>query len=146
MAFVNDYATDEEIEKYDLYGIWDRFHPLRKGKYYIGQRPNFTIDREKNIFLLKVGSGGRENSSILKFLLWIDHKDVVIDLEKAKGSSENVQDNPYIIIWDIVKYYAQSDIQYSKDEILLLLKDALNVYGLLGVYRQVPNTSIAFNF
>ena len=50
MAFVNEYATDEDIEKYDLYGIWDKFHPLRKGKYYIGQRASFCIDRNKDVF------------------------------------------------------------------------------------------------
>jgi hypothetical protein len=146
MAFVNEYATDEDIEKYDLYGIWDKFHPLRKGKYYIGQRPSFTIDREKNIFLLKVGSGGREEPSILKFLPRIDNKGVVIELEKAKGSSGNLHDNPFIIIWDLMKYDSQSDIKYSKEEILKILKEALSVYGLLGVYKQAPNMNIEFKF
>ncbi|MCG8090915.1 MAG: hypothetical protein JAY62_14290 [Candidatus Thiodiazotropha endolucinida] len=54
MAIVNEYATEENTEKYDLYGIWDKFNPLRKGKCYIGQRPSVTVDREKYISI-KIG-------------------------------------------------------------------------------------------
>lgn len=52
MAFVNEYATDEDIEKYDLNEIWDKYHPARKGKYYVGNQPEFTIDRERDFFLI----------------------------------------------------------------------------------------------
>jgi hypothetical protein len=30
MDFVNEYATDEDFEKYDLKGIWDKYHLCKK--------------------------------------------------------------------------------------------------------------------
>ncbi|MES9822515.1 MAG: hypothetical protein ABW161_07200 [Candidatus Thiodiazotropha sp.] len=62
MTFVNEFASEEDIEKYDLNGIWNQYFPSRKGKYYLGQRPWFTIDRERNIFFM-VLDGGREEHS-----------------------------------------------------------------------------------
>ena len=66
MAFVNEFASDEDIEKYNLYEIWDKYHPLRRGKYYLGQRPWFTIDRGRNIFFMLIGGGGREDPARTK--------------------------------------------------------------------------------
>ena len=39
MAFVNEYASEEDIEKYGLKEIWDRYHPFRKGRYFGGNTP-----------------------------------------------------------------------------------------------------------
>ena len=52
MSFVNDFASDEDIAKYDLNGIWDKYNPLSKGEYYLRQRPWFTVDRDRNIFFM----------------------------------------------------------------------------------------------
>jgi hypothetical protein len=146
MAFVNEYATDEDIEKYDLYGIWDKYHPLRKGKYYSGQRPDFTINREKNIFLLKVGGSWEDVPSRSRFLLWIDGSHVTIDLDTMKGEVMKVLDPNYKKKWDLVGLYPDKDIILSKSEIINILKEALVTYGLLGVYNPKPDINVEFNF
>ena len=51
MGFVNEYVSDEDIEKYDLRGIWDKYYPLRKGRYFGGNRPHWTVDKNINTFI-----------------------------------------------------------------------------------------------
>ena len=56
MAFVNEYISKEDIEKYDIFGIWNKFLPEREHvkketeKRYI---PQWTIDRERFGFLMQ---------------------------------------------------------------------------------------------
>ena len=146
MAFVNEYATDEDIEKYDLNRIWDQYHPARKGKYYLGQRPWFTIDREKNILVMMVGGGGREDAGRVKILLLIKGCHVVVELESANGSSLSFKDNPFKIVWDLISVHSQQDLNVPQKEVLKILKEALSVYGYFGVHEQIPNTIVEFNF
>ena len=146
MAFVNEYATDEDIEKYNLYGIWDKYHPLRKGKYYSGKRPAITINREKNIFLLKVGGSWEDVPSRSRFLLWINGSHTIIDLNTMKGKGLKVLDSNYIKKWDLVGIYPEKDINLSENEIISILKEALVIYGLLGVYNPKPDINVEFNF
>ncbi|MCG7867204.1 MAG: hypothetical protein N0E59_00560 [Candidatus Thiodiazotropha taylori] len=147
MAFVNEYATDEDIEKYDLNGIWDQYHPLRKGKYYLGQRPWLTIDRGRNIYFMIVGGGGREDPEITRVLLWIDGYHVIIEIGLVSGlNPEGFEANPYRITWNLLGVYPQKNVGKSQKEIITLLKEALTVYGCFGVHMQVPNTIVEFNF
>jgi hypothetical protein len=146
MAFVNEFASDEDIEKYELYGVWDKYHPLSKGKYYLGQRPWFTIDRNRNVFFMVLGGGREEHCNRKKVLLWIDGFHVVAEIDLAKGSSPNINDVPFRIIWDLVGVHPQLDINKTKKEIIGILKEALTVYGRFGVHHQVPNTIVEFNF
>ena len=90
MAFVNEYASDEDFEKYDLNGIWDKYHPARKGKYYLGQRPGFTIDRERNIFFIRVRQGRFDESNRTTALLWINGRHILVDLEKIDGLNKGI--------------------------------------------------------
>jgi hypothetical protein len=145
MAFVNEFASDEDIEKYDLNGVWNKYHPLRKGKFYLGQRPWFTIDRDRNIFFMIIG-GSRDEPTRKKALIWIDGQHVVVEIDLAKGCSPNIKDVPYKIIWDLVGVRPQLDINKTQNEIIGILKEALTVYGHFGVHMQVPNTIVGFNF
>ncbi|MEW8693466.1 MAG: hypothetical protein AB2535_20725 [Candidatus Thiodiazotropha endolucinida] len=146
MAFVNEFASDEDIEKYDLNGIWDQYHPLRKGKYYLGQRPWFTIDRDQNIFFMVLGSGREEQCNRKKILLWIDGYQVVVEIELAKGSSPNTNDQPFKRIWGLIGVHPQEGVSKTQKEIINILKEALIVYGYFGVHHQVSNTIVKFNF
>ncbi|MEW8030131.1 MAG: hypothetical protein AB2806_20645 [Candidatus Thiodiazotropha sp.] len=147
MAFVNEFASDEDIEKYDLNGIWDQYHPLWKGDYYLGQQPWFTIDRGQNIFFMIVGGGGREDPERAKVLLWIDGYHVVIEIDRVSGLNPNgLKTTPYRIGWKLVGVYPQKDVNKSQKEILKILKKALTVHGYFGVHKQLPNTVVEFNF
>lgn len=146
MPFVNEFASDEDIKKYDLYGIWDKYHPLRKGKYYLGQRPWFTIDRDKNIFFMVLGSGREEHCNRKKVLLWINGCSVVAEIDLVDGSSLNLNDVPFKRVWDLVGLHPQVDSNISEKEIIGILKEALIAYGYYGIHKQVSNTVVEFHF
>ncbi|MCU7923330.1 MAG: hypothetical protein KZQ88_11625 [Candidatus Thiodiazotropha sp. (ex Dulcina madagascariensis)] len=146
MTFVNEFASDEDIEKYDLNGIWDQYHPLRKGKYYLGQRPWFTIDRKRNIFFMVLSGGREEHSNRKETLLWIDGYHVLIVIDLAEGSSPNTNNLPFKRVWELVGIHPQRDFTQSREVIVKVLKEALTVYGYFGVHKQVPNTVVEFKF
>jgi len=145
MGFVNEYASDEDIEKYNLHGIWDQYHPFRKGEYYGGNKPNFTIDREKNIFFMVIKRGIREEGNQAKFLLWWNGIHIVGRLKQEGGSSE-LDANPFYRVWHLLELDAIEDNAISETEIKRSLKAALKVYGYWGVRRQIPNTLVEFMF
>lgn len=144
MAFVNEYATDEDIEKYDLNGIWDKYHPARKGKYFLGQRPAFTIDRERNIFFMPICQGREEHANRKTVLLWLNGLHVLAVLDLADSSSKSFKEVPYRMDWELVRVDAEKEIRESRNVIFSLLKEALVVYGYSGVRRQIPNTKVNF--
>lgn len=144
MAFVNEYATDEDIEKYDLYGVWDKYHPARKGKYYLGNKPGLTIDRDRNIFFMIIRYGRFDESNRATALLWIDGRHIVVDLDSEEYiNAEGLNSNPYRMRWILSGYHPQSG-EESKKQIMEILKEALVAYGYSGVHEQLPNVIVEF--
>lgn len=145
MAFANEYASDEDIEKYDLNGIWDKYHPARKGKYYLGQRPSFTIDRERNIYFKPIRSGRFDESNLTTALIWINGRHVIVELDYIGGlNSKGLKTDPYRIRWKLVEYHPDPDVLESKKQIMAILNEALIVYGYSGARKQLPNTIVEF--
>jgi hypothetical protein len=145
MTFVNEYATDDDIEKYDLNGVWDKYHPARKGKYYLGQRPSFTIDRERNIYFKTIRSGRFDESNRKTALLWINERHIIVELIKAGGlNPKGLNTNPFKIRWELVGYHPDPGILQSKKQIMAILNEALIVYGYSGARKQLPNTVVEF--
>jgi hypothetical protein len=145
MAFVNEYATGDDFEKYDLNGIWDKYNPVWKGECYLGSKPDFTIDRERNIFYMPIRQGRFDESNRTTALLWIDGRHIVVVLDSEEDSNaEGLKSNPYRMRWKLTGYHAQHGVVESKKQILAILKEALVVYGYSGVRKQLPNTVVEF--
>ena len=143
MAFVNEYASDEDIEKYKLNKIWDRYFIHEKGKYFRGSKPSFTIDREKEIFLMVLGGGAVEAGYQYKFLLCINGIELLAYVNKLGGSAD-LSESPYRIVWSLVKVDKPSEIGISESDIFEIIKEALIVYGYRGAKKQLPNTVVEF--
>ena len=146
MGFVNEYVSDEDIKKYDLNGIWDKYHPLWKGDYYLGERPSWTIDRDQNVFLMPLKIGGRGTGNRVKFLLWCDGAFVVISVDLSRDSSSELDAVPFKRVWELVSINPSSSIKFSAKEILRIFKEALVAYGYWGARKQIPNTVVEFRF
>lgn len=127
-------------------GIWDKYNPLSKGEYYLGQRPWFTVDRDRNIFFMMLGSDREEHCNRHKVLLWIEGYHVVAEIDLANGSSADLNNVPFKIVWDLVGVHLQIGTDISEKQIIELLKEALTVYGYLGIHKQVPNAIVKFMF
>ena len=146
MSFVNEYVPDPDIDAYDLNGIWDKYYPFYKGEFFFGNRPHWTVDRGANTFLMSIGIGRNEHGNRRKFLLWIDGRHVVAELDLLKGSSGDLDANPFIRIWDLARIEIPEELQDRKAEILATLKAAVSVFGYWGAWDQRPNTVVEFRF
>ena len=146
MGFVNEYVPDEDIEKYDLHGIWDKYYPFRKGRYFGGNKPHWTIDREKNTYLMSIGIGRGEHGNRRKFLLWMDGQHVVVEVDLLKGSSGDLDASPFVLIWALARIAPPDGHDVIEEQIIRSFKDALTTYGYWGVTDQRPNTVVKFKF
>lgn len=145
MDFINEYASEEDIEKYRLYEIWDKYEPFRKGEYYGGNRPSFTISRTRDTFLMLLKVGIREEGNHLTFLLWFKGQHILAGLKQEGGSSE-LNASPFYRVWHLLRLEVPETVSVSQAEILETLKSALRVYGYWGVQQQIPNTIVNFKF
>ena len=146
MGFVNEYASDDDVEKYGLKEIWDKYHPNRKGEYFAGYKPTFTIDRERDVFLMVLGQGSAEYGNRTMFLLWWSGSDIRIDLELARGSSGKLNEDPFYRYWDLAYKKIPKAFEPMENEVLGTFKDAIRSYGYRGMAKQIPNTIVKFNF
>jgi hypothetical protein len=148
MAFINEFVPAEDIEKYDLNGIWDKYHPASKGKYYLGFPPAWTIDRDRNVFLLSIPelARDREEASVHQYLLWWHGAHVTFEITSLPGSSAMLSDSPFKKIWKLVSLYLPEGFDVPREEVIGVLKEALTAYGYRGIHRQIPNTIIEFKF
>lgn len=147
MGFINEYASDNDIEKYDLKSVWDKYHPTSKGQYYLGHKPMLTIDREKNIFLLPIEQGREEHGNRTTMLLWIDENHVLAEIDLVRGlNPDGIESNPYRIVWELADVHPQKGFHLPRKTIIEILKNALSVFGFDGANRQLPNTLVEFRF
>ena len=145
MAFVAEYISKEDIEKYDIINRVDQ----RLAKYhYNPQKPyqikwlNWVIDRQRDIWLIFVCSphlpdprDGYTGEEI--WLLYYKGRDIELDIRRIydETTSKYFTENPFK-----VKYKFQSvnsDIgDISIDELYKILNEALSEYGSGGIENR----------
>ena len=145
MAFVNEYASDEDIEKYKLNDVWDRYRPYEKNRFW-GRKPELTIDRERDIFLMVHSRGAVSSGTQYKLLFSIEGQEVFVLLNLVEGSSLEFSDRPFFMVWDFVKIDELEKTSLTESEIIEEIKSAVTEYGYNGVRDQVPDTIVKFNF
>lgn len=146
MGFKNEFASIEDVDKFGLNEIWDQYRPQRKGRHYNGRKPNLTIDRSRNVFLMTVGQGHGEDGNRMLFLLWVDGRHIRADLTLSPESSQKFDDNPFRMVWDLAYFSVPEELRDNEGELLGLLRDALRARGYFGAQQQVENTEVSFNF
>ena len=154
MAFVAEYISKEDIEKYDLLKpsneICEKYHQGELDWVSLNSR-SWCIDRERGIWLFSVCSIAIGDPRDMEFSgedIWLLHyrgKDIEIDLRNIhnKNTSTKITDNPFKIIYELESI--RSDIgNIPKQEIVDILKEILNEYGD-GV-SIVPKENIQVTF
>ena len=56
MAFVNEYISDEDVEKYGIRQLRDELH----ANYATREHWEWTIDRERDAYLMRLRNLGRD--------------------------------------------------------------------------------------
>jgi len=137
MAFVNEWVSQEDIKKYDLPSFWMKFHWWTPVTY------TWTVDRQRNVFLLKVGSGREDTSNHIDFVLCWDGEITRIGLIKHEASQSP---NEMATRWELIGFDFPNVSAHSRDEIVDMLKDALRAYKRSGIVWPVENHTSIFDF
>ncbi|WP_297881029.1 hypothetical protein [uncultured Campylobacter sp.] len=154
MAFVAEYISKEDIEKYDLLKpsneICEKYHQVKLEWAILNSR-DWCIDRERGIWLFVVRSiiiGDPRDMNYSGEVIWLLHykgKDIEIDLRNIhnKNTSTKITDNPFKIIYELESI--RSDIgNIPKQEIVDILKEILNEYGDGGSIIPKENIQVTF--
>lgn len=145
MAFINEYVSEEDIQKYQLREIWLQHHPAyKKDKNPFSTfRFKWAIDRERDTYLMCISGGGYDRDYSEWVLFW-RNQPVTIHL-KMPGEGSKSFEQPYRIVWALDRIYKQL-VGAEQQEFLHALKEALTVYGYDGIRKQIPNTVVSFKF
>ena len=147
MAFVNEYVSDEDVKKYDLFGLEQIFYPAREKPL---DRYTWTRDKERDIFLTKGKGAGKEND-IPVWVLYRQGKLSAFQIYRGEGSSRKVYERPFRTVWHFEGFYQnrfRSFFVPPKEELPGFFQDlieALTTRGFLGVVRQLPETIVSFD-
>jgi hypothetical protein len=137
MTFINEYVSDEDIRKYRLDDLWDRTHPRQpwRGTH----RHSWTIDRNRNTYLMLIRSGREmKSANRFEFLLWWDGNEIYLDLEREGNA--NFRTGEGSGKWHLRNPHQLASIDAAKsNEIAAALKAALLQYGFSGVEHQLKN-------
>ncbi|MCB1789472.1 MAG: hypothetical protein KDJ24_04175 [Gammaproteobacteria bacterium] len=146
MGFVNDFATDDEVESLQLKKYWDKYKPRFKGNYWLGRSPDLTIDRQRKAFAFLVGGGGEYTPGWHIFFLKLGDLEAKVTVDVVEGSSKRFDENPFRIVWNLIRLDIEEGDESHREEVVTALKDMLTTYGYRGIYRQIPNTQVVFQF
>lgn len=133
MAFVNEYIPAEDVERYDIENI---------NKMYVcgGVSGQWTIDRDRNIYLREVAAGvGHSGNSRIWNLFW--HGELIeIKIEiLASGGERNA---PCWSHKKIRNIQLPAQLEVRRVEILAGLKEALTTYRDGGVFATATTYTL----
>lgn len=163
MAFVNDYLTEEEIEKFRKLNISYGKMILKEDKDVVGTEPfNFgegircTLDRENKMYLFYCGDDswfGREEKWSPYFFVFIQEKQTETIVTRLgledKYPRDYPNDDKYQRIWRLFcinSIIYESNDKYDYRKLINALKAALKVYGVNGNPQRNITLNIAFEF
>jgi hypothetical protein len=133
MPFVNEFILPEDVEKYGLQEI---------DKHFIGGGTNardWTIDRERDIYLRNVAHGGGAEPEIRNQTTWTfywsgDRLTLRLDLLDGRGGNGEPGWSHWKLVWLNGSNGLPEHLKQSKEQILDDLREALTAYRGAGVY------------
>ena len=136
MGFVNEVASDEDIEKYSL-----PFSP--------GTKCYWTRDVKRDFYLWgKISKDyAREYPAEGRFTLFLKDKHILFVLQPGDGS-RSFKDKPFRIVWKAVLNVQPSNISgLDSSDVISVLKEALTCFGYDGRKNLfVPHRVVSFEF
>lgn len=142
MPFINEFVSEQDIEKYHLIKIWDRYHPLSTNDMNKIFRHSWTIDRKRGIFIMPIKYGREEFSNQITWILWWRGNELTATL--LKSGWENTRDGEGLATWELQNIWKPQGCTLNNETILPVLKEALTEYGFLGIQMQLPNFIVEF--
>lgn len=156
MAFVNEYISQEDIKKYGLDEVWEKYTKDRTIKMLGDAARQWTINKNENIFMVPLAKVIAEEydhgCSYTKeqcFLFYFQDKFfeirlIMVDYKKA-FSENGLKVTAYSVVWDLLSINPEAKDVHAFNE---NLKAALKTFGMNGVVSEdiKPQTIVVCNF
>lgn len=122
MAFVNEAISEADMDIFNSYKLESPFTANLLIEPY-----KWTIDRERDVFLVSLGGQGREHSEIPEYYALVWKKNIII-METFSGgvgsASTGVEK-----WWKITSIKVPESLMQEKDTVMDLIKEAFDAYG-----------------
>ena len=159
MPFVNEYVSYEDAEKYDLDNLWNKYGysmlkmPEALTSYEVHQHA-WCVDKERGYWLFNCGylinndsiSGYAEASNKEAFILHVNGQNIEFILTRNGLGATDLY--PIHFCWNIVSMAPSCLQNVSREHLLNILKEALNVFKCSCIRDLEDNAKslIAFDF
>lgn len=134
MAFVKELVSETDKELYQSFQMYDYNHNMISGlKLYT----NWAVDRKRKIYFTSVSGGALEHPEQYD-LIWQGEK-IVIFIE-VSVERKPLEDNPRHMrsLYKIIGIRAPKRFMQQQDEMIGLIKEALEVYHSIDFIKGVP--------
>lgn len=122
MAFVNEAVPEEQKSKFDPKVFFDPKSPNTPIRMF-----RWTIDRERDVFLIRLGGGGREPEIPENFALsW---KGNVVKFDGVQTAEGGSRAKNLVVDWHITNVRIPPALDAQREEVLKLLRDGLDAMG-----------------
>jgi hypothetical protein len=134
MAFVSEYMSGADAEKYGIEAINNRF--------IIGgtRARDWTVDRDRDIYLRIVATGREETASRSTWILFRQGNLIVVELDLVRTTG--AVGEPSSSHYKLLRLDMPSHLQSQKDAVLDDLREALTCYGDGGVFSTATSFSL----
>ncbi len=149
MGFVNEYASRDDIDKYELGSVLKRYGAYAAGTDFLKKKLYWAIDRERNAYFIPIPLISREpdEAAIERKLLWWNKARIIFEIRLLPGSSYGFGDGKsFIQIWELISLNIPDGFPVERDRVIDVIKEAKVAYGYMGAFKQIPNTITKFNF
>ena len=159
MPFVNEYVSYEDAEKYDLDNLWNKYNysilkmPEALTSYEVHQHA-WCVDEEQGYWLFNCGhlineesrSGYPEPSNKEAFILHVNGQNIEFILTSHGLGATDLY--PIHFSYELVSMSPSSLPNMSRESLLNILKDAINIFKYNGIRDLEENakTLIEFDF
>lgn len=140
MAFVNEYIPEADYKKYELRKVCGEHNLARPGRMH---SDHWTIDREKDEFLIKIWS--HHESIFTGYAFYWKGSWIFFEM-KITGVQEKKVEGSNWVGYLIKKFYITEDLEASREEIISDLTRLLCVYCGAGVFSTYQHCAATIEF
>ena len=157
MPFVNEYVSYEDAEKYDLDNLWNKYNysmlkmPEALTSYEVHQHA-WCVDKERGYWLFNCGylinndsiSGYAEASDKEAFILHVNGQNIEFILSSHGLGATDLY--PIHFSYNLVSMAPTCLPNLSRENLITILKEALNVYKCSGIRDLEKNAKSLIEF
>ena len=144
MAFVNEYISEENIKKYDIEALDKKYN---KGF----NKPDWTVDHERDMYLRYIKSGREEFSDEYKFCFYWQAQlfEMTFKVNGGGVRSGELWRHYDLLYIDLARSFTRTlpeSLKPYQAEILSHVKDALTVFQEIGIKSICASHTATFGF